>query len=125
MSSTSRQAGLEEIQDTDCSDENLIALAGDYPEEFLAHPRLAWMIIENPFVLSSLPAGVLAVLVATDRCPASFREWAVVYGSRSAHMALLRFGNPTAHDLERIALANHGRPAEIARARLLEMIKES
>jgi hypothetical protein len=125
MSFTSQQTGHETIQDADCSDENLIALAGDYPEEFLAHPRLAWMIIENPLFLNSLPAGVLAVLVATDRCPASFREWAVVYGSRSAHMALLRFGNMTAYDLERIALANHGRPAEIARTRLLEMDRES
>ena len=97
----------------------LLELAPSFPGEFFLNPVFDLLLIEEPDVLEKLPVGVMKNILKRPDCPGAFLRWAVKYGNRSHHLALVSRAATSREMLEQIAGGPHGPAAEIAEDRLM------
>ncbi|MBK7015065.1 MAG: hypothetical protein IPH39_05660 [Sulfuritalea sp.] len=97
----------------------LVSLASSFPGEFFLNPAFDLLLLEEPNLLQALPVGVMKNILKRPDCPRSFLRWAVVYGGRSHHLALVSREALSREMLQQIAAGSHGPAAEVAANRLM------
>ncbi len=99
--------------------EVLLDLAPSFAGEFFQNPAFDFLLIEDPNLLFSLPVGVMKNILKRSDCPESLLDWAVRYGDKSHHLAMVSRAEVTRQNLQLIAEGPHVKAAEIAAGRLI------
>lgn len=97
----------------------LLKLAPTFPGEFFTNPAFDLLLMEDPNLLNAVPITVIKNILKRGDCPLSMLRWAVVYGGKSHHLALVDRESISRVLLEQIAAGPHGPAAEKAASRLM------
>lgn len=101
------------------SKEVLFALATTFACEFFQNPAFDFLLMEEPDLLFKLPVGVMKNILKRDDCPDSILNWAVKFGDKSHHLAVVHRTLISKERLQLIACGPNVRAAEIAAGRLI------
>ena len=86
--SSDRSTRSKVTANTNTPTADYVRLGQQFPKEFLANPVLDLLLLENPGLLSELPAALLTRIAKTESCPETFLVWASSHSVEKVQLAV-------------------------------------
>ena len=100
--SSDRSTRARVAANTNTPTADYIRLGQQFPKEFLANPVLDLLLLENPGLLSELPAALLTRIAKNESCPETFLVWASNHSEEKVQLAVAMNAKAPTQALDRL-----------------------